>query len=68
MNKLYVVWSNYDGWCVERFDEEDKLLERVNELKLEEQRGDYGTSIEVVMYGKELELVSQEVKTMWRVR
>ena len=54
MNKIFIIWHDYDGCYVEEFDDEDKTEKRISELLKDEATGN-AVVIDVIVEGKRLE-------------
>lgn len=69
---IIIIWSNYDGRNIERFGEgrdgtalaEAKLLELHN---LAEKGGNYGTTIDMVIRGNEVQYEIKEVASKIKI-
>jgi hypothetical protein len=54
MNKIFIIWHDYDGCYVEEFDDEDKTEKRISELLKDEATGD-AVVVDAIIEGKRLE-------------
>lgn len=62
MNKIFIIWGNYDGNYVEEFVG-PKMKEKAEErcVKIMAKKGNYGTQIKSVIQGKELKIITIKV-------
>lgn len=60
MNRIFIIWHDYDGTYIEPFNCEsrEKVEERCTEIMA---KADYGVQIDTVIEGKELTIKSVEV-------
>ena len=68
MDRYYLIWGDYDGYYVDVFEDEKLLLLKLNQVMASVEKKEYGTYVERVIFGEELELESREVKTQWFVK
>jgi hypothetical protein len=54
MNKIFIIWHDYDGCYVEEFDDGDKAEKRISELLKDEATGN-AVVIDAIIEGKRLE-------------
>ena len=54
MNKIFIVWQNYEGHCVEEFDSQPLAEERIVEILKQKATDSYGTEIVDIIKGKRL--------------
>ena len=54
MNKIFIIWHDYDGCYVEEFDDRDKAEKRISELLKDEATGN-AVVIDAIIEGKRLE-------------
>jgi hypothetical protein len=54
MNKIFIIWHDYDGCYVEEFDDEDKAEKRISELLKDAAAGNT-VVIDAIIEGKQLE-------------
>jgi hypothetical protein len=71
--KIYIIWGNYEGTLIEQFDaatEYEAAEARITEIQAkvarEKATGDpYGTEIDKIIRGKELEAIPITVTTVY---
>jgi len=62
MEKIFIIWRDYDGTYIETFDSDEKKKEAEERCAEIMAKGDdYGTEIDAVIQGKELKTETIEV-------
>jgi len=54
MNKIFIIWHDYDGCYVEECDDEDKTEKRISELLKDDACGEYAV-IDAIIKGMRLQ-------------
>jgi hypothetical protein len=54
MEKIFIVWSNYDGVNVEDFIDVESAESKLNNIAIAEEKKDYGVRIHRIIKGCEL--------------
>lgn len=65
MDKIFIIWHDYDGTYVEEFETEgqetEKAEERCANVLAREGLHDSGTSMDIIIKGRELKMETVEV-------
>jgi len=67
---IFLIWSNYDGMEIEKFEEVKDAELRVAEIKAieDDENAHYGTQIHAVIQGSEYQIETIEVTSKVRLR
>jgi len=67
MEKIFIVWHNYDGYSIDEFEDVESVEIKLNHLVIMEEKKDYGVRIDKIIKGHELKYVMGMEKWKYRV-